>query len=266
VIGAWRGIYLPHGWIATVKSTQYIGDAVHAIGSAGFNEEILNVGAFDSYGNMPVANYAGLSAWVTTSRSVDSTKRIVIWVSGSESKLVDNPSTYDNIAGWIASAVQQYGLDGVMLDFEPFTRDNPLLPGLLERIRAAAPQAWIDITAPIDRWSDPFITAVASQVNALSPMLYDTTLVSPTAYVDLVASTVVRYSRAAGSAVLVTPSIPAYKANAWHDPTVENIADADQGLQAAVAQNARVDGAAVYWWWQITPDDLAQWSQAIGSG
>ena len=255
---------MPHGWIAAPKTTSQISDSVRALGGAGFNTQLHNLGSLDAAGGMPAEQFSGLSAWVATSRSVDPGQRIIAWISGSESLHVDRPSTYDSIAGVVARLVEEFGVDGVLLDLEPFSADNPNLLSLLDRVRTRSPHAWVGVDAPADGWSPTFITSIGSLVDAVSPMLYDTRLGDPVAYAGLARASIDRYARALTGSTLLVPSLPAYAASPFHDPSVENIATAVRGIQDAARSGSYIDGGAVYWWWEMTAEDHAAWQAAIG--
>ena len=263
VIGPWRATYTPHGGVATAKSSTYIAERVRELRAAGFTDQLHNIGVFDAMGDMPAAEYAGLGAWIDTSRRQAPEQRVIAWVNGREADHVDRAATHQRIAAWVRHAVRDLGVDGVLFDFEPFTRDNPRLLDLLDAVRAQVPEAWLAIASPAERWSEPFIGEVARRVDLLSPMVYDSTLTSPAAYSDLVRRTALAYHRGAAGRATVAPSLPAYAANKWHDPSVENIATAGDGLRVAAAAGAPSGGAAVYWWWQMGPSDLESWTALI---
>lgn len=257
-------MYVPHGWIATPRTTTQISQSVRAIGATGFNTQIHNLGSLDAAGSMAAEEFSGLSAWVATSRAVEPGQRIIAWISGSESLHVDRPRTYDSIAGVVARLVEESGVDGVLLDLEPFSADNPNLLSLLERVRSQSPNAWVGIDAPADGWSQRFITSVGCLVDAVSPMLYDTRVGDTAAYAALARGSIDRYARALTGSTLLVPSLPAYAASSIHDPSVENIATAMSGIQDAARSGSRIEGAAVYWWWEMTAEDRAAWKLTTG--
>jgi hypothetical protein len=263
LIGQWRGAYTPHGWIAAPKSVDYVRDRVRELEAAGFSHQLHNIGVFDADGRMAESDHAGLARWIEVSRTTEPQQQIIAWVNGHEAAHVNRSSTHARIADWVAHATTELGVDGVMLDFEPFTRDNAQLLELLDAIRRSAPRAWVGIASPAERWSEPFIGQVADRVDLLSPMIYDSALTRPADYSELVRRTVSTYRHAMAGRAGLAPSLPAYSANPWHDPVIENLATAAAGLHAAAAEGATVDGAAVYWWWEMGELDLRFWRDLI---
>lgn len=257
----WLATYTPHGWIATAGSSADISAKANDLKANQFNVQIHNIGAFTAAGSISASEYAGLDEWISASRATDPDQEIVAWLNGSESSHVNVTSTHATIAAWIADFVSTTGVDGVWLDFEPFSQDNPNLVALLTAIRAGSPSTWIAVNAPgyADQWSQPFMGEIASLVNAVSPMLYDTSLTSKRAYTAHVTSTIAAYKQGLGTVTKLYPSIPAYNDNEWHSRTVENIASASNGIRAA----GGTEGAAVYWWYEMNDTDKAQWSAAI---
>lgn len=257
--GSWKGVFLPHGWVATAKSESHIRSSTAALAGAGFTEQIHNVGVLDDSGVVPEGDYAGLARWVAVSRETSPQQRLYAWVNGTASDHVERTDLHAAIARGLRAMTTTHPLDGVILDLEPFGRDDPRYLSLLRAVRSELPGTWIGVTAPLERWSSSYIAEVGRTVDALLPMTYDTTLTSVPEYVSTVSASVARYrsALAAGSARLL-PILPAYGANAWHDPAIENIGTASDAIAAA----GGVTGAAVYWWWEMTQPDIAAWRAA----
>ncbi len=228
---------------------------------AGFTHQIHNLGVLDAAGRVPDTDYAGLDAWVRHSRSADPEQRIVVWVSGSESAHVDNDAVHGGIASFLADLVDRHGLDGVLLDLEPFRADNLAYVNLLDTVRSALPGTWLGVTAPADgQWSPTFISAIAARADGLSPMLYDSSMGTAAAYQEWATRALRRYADAIGTSAQLFPSIPSYAANRYHDPAVENVETAGRAIRASHG----LDGAAVYWWWEFGEADRASWAALRG--
>lgn len=260
----WLATYVPHGYTATVRTSADISAKVNDLKNNHFNVQIANIGSFNSSGSIAASDYAGLSAWITSSRATDPNQKIIAWLNGTESGHVINLALHPAISSWISNFVNSTGVDGVMLDFEPFTNDNANYLALLTSIRSASPNAWIGVNAPgaTNRWSTSFINKVAGKTNAISPMLYDTTITTSSGYSTYVTSMINTYKQAiSGTTAKVYPSIPAYNDNAWHSRSVENIASASNGIKAA----GGTQGAGVYWWYEMNTDDKLQWGTAIAA-
>ena len=257
IVGEWRAAYLPHGWIASPRTTEQITEAVRELGGMKMNTQIHNIGVMDATGSVPAEMHSGLSVWVDVSRQVEPEQQVVLWVSGDTAIHVKDRSLHGSVGAWLASLVESADADGVLLDFEPFRSDDPDLVPLLETIRAQLPHTWIGLTAPPDdRWSGDYLAELSSRVEAVSPLLYDTGLSDAPSYRNRVATQVARYQKAAGASALVVPSLPSYSATSWHDPSVENI---EEAVRALATLNLSLDGAAVYWWWEFTEESRQSW-------
>lgn len=263
VIGAWRGVYAPHGWVAVPRPESEVRAAVSAVRDAGFDAQLLNVGYLDATGTIAPTVHPALGDWVEASRALDPSMKLIAWVNGGEAAHVDDTRLHATTSRWLADLVARHGLDGVLLDLEPFRRDNPAFVSLLQTVRAAMPTAWVGVNGPADgQWSATFIAAVAAPVDAIVPMHYDTSLTTTSTYSARVASEHGRFVAAAGAAASVLPALPAYARNTWHDPAVENIESAVAGIAASVPGSAA--GAAVYSWHELDARSLDQWRTAIG--
>ena len=256
-LGRWRAAYLPHGWIGASRNADEVAGRVAELRRAGFSHQIHNLGALGPTGRVADGDYAGLAAWVQHSRSAAPEQRIVAWVSGSESAHVDNEVVHDDLASFLADLVGRYGLDGVLLDLEPFAADNPRYLHLLDRVRSALPDTWLGVTGPADgQWSPAYIAQIAARVDGLSPMLYDSSLGTAAAFEEWATRSLDRYADAIGTSAQLFPSIPSYSANRYHDPAVENVETASRAIRASHG----LDGAAVYWWWEFGDADRASWA------
>lgn len=263
VVGAWRGVHAPHGWVAVPRPESEIRAAVTAVRDAGFNAQLLNVGYLDQTGTIAPTVHPALGDWVETSRAVDPSSRLIAWVNGGEVAHVDDSTLHATTSKWLADLVAQHQLDGVLLDLEPFRTDNPAFLSLAKSMRSAMPGTWIGVHGPADgQWSGSFITSLAGPVDGLLPMHYDTSSTTTSTYSSRVASEHGRFVSAAGSQATVLPTLPAYAANTWHDPLVENIETAVAGIAASAPGSAA--GAAVYNWHELDAASLDQWRSAIG--
>lgn len=264
VVGPWRAAYLPHGWIATPRPGEQITVAVRELSRMAMNTQIHNIGAMDATGSVPSDEYFGLAQWIDVSRQVEPDHEIILWISGDTATHVSDAALHGSIATWLASLVGSHEVDGLFLDLEPFGADDPNLVALLRTIDDRLPDTWIGLAAPgDDRWSDDYIQTLSTTVDGLSSLLYDTSISDIAEYRDRVAVEVARYQQAAGGRALVVPSLPSYQANTWHDPAVENIAEAMKALRSL---DQPADGAAIYWWWEFDDDSRRSWLQAVETG
>lgn len=262
----WLATYLPHGWVAARRDTTDVAEKTAAVLAARFNVHIHNIGRFDPDGRLPAEQHPGVDQWVTAAHGNPAGVRVVGWLNGARDPHVTDTSRHGPVAESIRRFTADTRLDGVLLDFEPFTTDDPNFIRLLTTVRTANPDTWVGVCAPGTRrrWSPTFTRQVGALVNAVSPMFYDTTINDPDRYTTYVRDLLVDYRGALhGMETMVLPSLPAYKNNPWHDRAVENITTAAAGVRAA---GGHPPGAAVYWWWEMTTTDKTEWSATVDAG
>lgn len=186
-------------------------------------------------------------------------------------------------------AVQEMGFDGVFLNIEPVWNNDTSFLGLLGEVRSvvgpdtlisvAIPPDWSPIGAgipvpplivPGTVWDERYKQSVALLVDELAVMAYNSGLTDAADYTEWVAYQVLAYANAvaaldtgAGAGAHVMIGVPTYEAELpGHDPAVENIASAAQGIRLGLEQagsNASyVRGAAIYAAWET---DQAEWNQ-----
>ena len=259
LVGEWRAAYLPHGWIASPRPENQIAERLLQLEKGGFSHQLHNIGFLDDSGRVPASPAEGLAAWARTSRVLAPHQQVIAWISGSESTHVDNPAVWPALVDSVAALVAEAGLDGVMLDLEPFSGDNENYPRLIHQIRERLGSTWIGVTAPVPpgTWSPAHISRVSREVDAVSPMAYDSGIGDTETYARWVAESLGRYAENLGEGTRLFPSLPAYGPNRWHDPSVENL----DTIRTALESVGGVEGAAVYWWWEMGAADLEAWGR-----
>jgi hypothetical protein len=114
---------------------------------------------------------------------------------------------------------------------------------------------------PEVHWQAEYFRAVAERVDQIVPMLYDTGITREKLYVDLVRRWTGEVLDWSGRSEVLL-GIPAYDdaGVGYHDPAVENPANAMAGIFAAVNHRdelTRLSGIAIYAEWTLTPADAA---------
>jgi hypothetical protein len=261
LVGPWRAAYLPHGWIASPRPENQIAERLLQLEKGHFTHQLHNIGFLEDSGVVPPGPVEGLAAWARTSRLLAPHQEVIAWVSGSELTHVNDPAKWPVVADSLAALVASAGLDGVMLDMEPFSADNSNYTGLLAEIRRHLGSTWVGVTAPVPlrRWSPSFMATVSSYVDAVSPMAYDSGIGDTAGYANWVAESLSTYRANLEPGTQLLPSIPAYGPNRWHDPAVENL----DSVRPALESVGGVEGAAVYWWWEMGNADLEAWGRLI---
>ena len=193
------------------------------------------------------------------------------------------------VADFSQRVVRDLGFDGVFLNVEPVWNNDTAFLTLLGQVRealgdtvpisAAIPPDWsplgVDLPVPPlivpgTVWDMRYKQSVALLVDELAVMAYNSGLSSASDYTECVAYQVATYANAvaaldtgAGAGAHIMVGIPTYAAELpAHDPLVENISSAAQGVRLGLAQadsDAQyVRGVAIYAAWET---DQGEWSQ-----
>jgi hypothetical protein len=248
-------------------------------------------------GTLPANGYKHLARWIKISRETAPDQKIVVAVNDGKrffwrnGKRVSNKNfgnaTYNTNLRAVADKLVNQGLlyngtlykaDGIQLDIEGFMPNDQVLLATAKSVRTTLnDNAIYSIASPADQavWSDAYNSEMAGIFNMLNPMMYDqmgwgSPIVSPESYQQLWKSTIVRYAHAIANSshpdTMLNPTMPAYEkkvaedGTVYHDPDIENIFNAAQGLQLAREQLALdrtatpllnpngVHGAGIFWW------------------
>lgn len=186
-----------------------------------------------------------------------------------------------------------YKADGVHLDFEGFMKNDATLLNTLQYLRShsLASNPNFSMSAPADasydgvsyyQWSSSFIHEAAGILNMINPMIYDqmgwgSDVKNAADYKRLWTNEIIRYSEAIGSAgpsgiaCQLVPVMPSYErktaedSTVYHDPLIENLEYAVNGLSDALAgpHAAHVDGAAIFWWSNFIGRNPAVYSSTL---
>jgi len=206
---------------------------------------------------------------------------------------LDDASLHQRVAELAAVLVTSYGFDGVYLNIEPVRDGDENFLDLLRTVRAtlndvvemtdrdqpipvavAIPPDWrpTDPTIPfatgftdIVEWSREYKQNVALLVDEMLVMAYHSGLTNPADYSTWVAYQTKTYAEAVAALDVDTRlwiGVPTYPAELpAHDPRVENIETAVQGVNSGMIQAAEaaevIEGLTIYAEW--TTDDT-EWS------
>lgn len=193
------------------------------------------------------------------------------------------------VADFSKRVVDEMNFDGVFLNIEPVWNNDTAFLTLLGQVReavgpnvlisAAIPPDWSPIGAgipvppliqPGTVWDERYKQSVALLVDELAVMAYNSGLDDAADYSEWVAYQVETYANAvaaldtgAGAGAHIMVGVPTYPAEPpGHDPAVENVATAAQGVRLGIEQagdNAvYVQGAAIYAAWET---DSSEWTQ-----
>lgn len=188
------------------------------------------------------------------------------------------------ITDFSRAAIDELGFDGIALNVELIWDGDQDFLEILRRLRGglpanvpvsvAVPPDWspldVDIPkppliAPGTVWSKAYKQNVALLADQIAVMAYNSGLGSPEDYAEWVAYQVKVYAdalRELGTGTQLLIGIPTYEAELpAHDPAVENVVSAVQGVRLALEQDrslaAIVQGLAIYAEWET---DSSEWN------
>jgi len=167
-------------------------------------------------------------------------------------------------------------LAGVHLNVEPWPSGNKNMLVLLDEIRQALPPGKLLSVAayppptrwhpfPEVHWEEDYFKQVASRVDQMAVMMYDTALKDPKLYQHLMrgwTQQILDWSAQAKRPPEILLGVPTYDdaGVGYHNPDVENLPFALMGIHAGLASYpkppAHYAGAAVYCEWET---DEAEW-------
>jgi hypothetical protein len=166
---------------------------------------------------------------------------------------------------------------GVHLNIEPCESGNQDFLQLLDGLRQALPDRFLLSVAayPPPLWWQPFhavhwdasyLRQVAQRADQLAVIMYDTALPWPRAYQRVMRRwTHAGLANAAHASILL--GVPAYDdaGTGYHDPAVENLANALLGIHAALdaypALPEPYQGVAIYCEWEMDEAEWSYWQQ-----
>jgi hypothetical protein len=249
------------------------------------------VGPLDSSGALPADRAPAALALVHALRQRAPGVKVLAWLGQLEKasglpndQTVDlsDPHVRQTIAATAARLAGPVGFDGVHFDIEPMLNNSPHLLDLLDTARAAMPPAaLISTSAPMwapnahaaewlrstigrgaGLWTSYYYAAVATHVDQLVVMDYNTAIPSGPAYqvfVQQQTKHILEAVRSAHHPPQVLIGLPTYHENGfWFHDAAENLQNGLAGVTAglnAVRDDTPFVGVAIYRY--ATTDDAA---------
>jgi hypothetical protein len=192
---------------------------------------------------------------------------------------LNDATVRQTIADFSRSIVMDLGFDGIHLDPEPIGNNDQALLRLLRDVRSAvgnnkhlsvAVPARLPIVGEIPLlsqmvWSKDYYVAVASEVDGVAAMTYDSAMPAAFLYQSWLQLQVVSLTQALdGTQANVYIGIPTSKETTGaHMPWVENMQAGLKGIIAglndAESHAAIITGVAIYPYWETSDDEWAQY-------
>lgn len=194
------------------------------------------------------------------------------WVFAGHGKMGDVDLSDDRIRAQMVSEaewlIDECGFEGIQWDYEPAIDGSEPFLSLLDETRASLPEGTpISVAAPpwfpalSVGWKEPYIRQVASRVDQIAVMTYDTGFSHPRAFSWLAAEQARRWPtwcKSANPDCEVLIGLPTYTEGfASHNPHAENITIGLWGLRKGSAAKTKPDGAAIFA--EYTMDE-AEWT------
>jgi PKD repeat protein len=257
-----NGVFVEHGYVCNAHTDQEIRDVVLWCQQRQIDVQFLNITAFSSDGTMAPANYATLAHYTTVARQTDPNQMLIAYVSGSFNTHVNNPATHQNIADTCRMFYEQYGVDGINLDFEPYQADNQNYIHLFSLVRQAiGPNCNLSLDATADLvWSPSFVNQVSTCFDWICPMLYDSSRRDVASYQSYAKAAMHLYSDNMAANCQTYPLIPTHNRNRWHNPAIENICTATDAIMQSISEGCSMYSLGVWWRYEWAADDDQMWT------
>ncbi|MEP7291430.1 MAG: hypothetical protein ABI835_06580 [Chloroflexota bacterium] len=238
--------------------------------------------------------FENVKTFVTQFKKAYPEALLVGWVSLPTNES-DNVTTRINdvtlqqeVADFSKRVIDEIGFQGIFLNAEPVWDNDQNYLALLRTLRAtigikvplsaAIPPDWspsnsnIPLPALVDlgtEWAKPYKQSVALLVDQMAVMAYHSGLTSPSDYSQWVAYQVKTFAQAVNELNIETSliiGVPTFDAELpGHDPLVENVNSAVQGVEMGLQQAGdaarHVDGIALYAEWETDDTEWAAYQQ-----
>lgn len=280
-----NGIWLQHGWLgddlwfkrtrkdkALFRDDQEIQDLADLLASHGVKYVFPHVCPCNPSGSIAPVDP------VQTERFLDhfGDFKILPWIGGvlDVQCSPESPQWRTNFVSSVIDLLQSHPrFAGVQINIEPMPAGSKHFFSLLDGLRHAMPAGKIISVAayppptrlhsfPGVHWDKDYFRQVASRVDQLAPMMYDTAVKLPKLYRHLMSSWTSDVLNWSGDTQVLL-GIPVYDDAdvGYHFPNVENLQNALSGIHAGLARSKALprnySGVAIYCEWEM---DQQEWT------
>jgi Glycosyl hydrolases family 18 len=264
-----NAVWLEHTWAGEPHSSYEYATLAQQLEQYQIRYVFAHVGPLASDGTIPQDRYPDAQQLVTQLKANDPHVRVLAWIGQLEAasglpadETVDltNPDVRQAIATTSAHFVKDLGFDGIHYDIEPMLNNAPHLLDLLDVTRQLLPAgAIISISTPMwapnahvaewlrglghgaGYWTSYYYAAVATHVDQLVVMDYNTALPSGILYRTFVkqqTQNILEAVRSARHPPQVLIGLPTYHENGfWFHDAAENLANGIPGVVAGLNAN-----------------------------
>ena len=252
-------LWMGHAWLDGRHSPDDLRSLAARIRGSGISDVYVFAGGLDSAGRLAPADYADAGGFLASFRAACPGVQVSAWLGGvtgpGHINLGDSATRGRILAA--AAAVLHAGFAGVHYDLEPVTSGDPGLLALLSATRQLRPDplsvavpkleplpglrlpAQLAIRRPVF-WAPGYLTQVASRVDQVAVMSYDTGMPFPSWYGGYVERETALALRAVPRQTALLMGLPAYHdSNLGHHPGAETVATAIHGIRVALTAAGR---------------------------
>ena len=235
--------------------------------------------------------YGHAAEFVRQMRSLAPEMRLLAWIGVPTTPSAANDDTIASrlhdagirqaIADFSSFAVTDLGFDGVHLNIEPVTNDDPAFLDTLTDVRGSLPaDAWLSTTAhPLrldstrtalpyptvaHHWSPDYFKRVAERSDQIALMAYDSGLPFPRDYVNWLTYQAEKSAAALedtpGELIIGLPTSEEWTPS--HQTQAESLRVALAGLRAGISD--RIDGIAIYPYWETDDQEWRLIADSLG--
>lgn len=233
--------------------------------------QLIDLGWLDVSGHLDNSIQVRLANYISISKATDSNQRILAVINVHSENLLSNPASESVFLMELTYFLQSFPVEGIQLNMNPYLEDDSRYLLLLSKLQLILKQfdRLFAVTAPCFsvRWSNKFISKVAGLVDMINVLMFDMegvpdwgtdVVYSAAEYRAVWKRNIIRYSNAIfaseNKGCLLAPIMPCYPQQndeegvVYHDPEIENIWNAGNGLIQAIEAGAIVYGSGVFKW------------------
>lgn len=283
-------LWLGHAWVDGREGGADVARLAVTLRGTGVSDVFVHVGPLDDDGYLDPAK-APAAAWFTAEmHALIPGVRVQAWIGDeiepSGGMNVESAATRGRIVD-SAREVLGRGFDGVHLDLEPVGDADPGFLDLLDAVRPVVHAAGAVVSVSAEQlepvpgsrwameaaeghsswWSQAYLRQVASRVDQVALMTYDTALWSPSAYAGFVRDETAVALQAVPAHVALLIGLPAFHdaRSLGHSSSAETVGAAIRGVRLALPAGTpagRAFGVALYVDFAATPADWAVYASS----
>jgi hypothetical protein len=268
--------YMPTEMVHSILTPTQVRVVLGELSEYSLDEALLQMPRFKKKGavKLPESNATMLGVWASETAAYNlehgtSIRAVAVFNANLRPKglNLEDPATRSRMVAAIEGVLTK-GIEGVQLDVEPYPTSAGYI-ALLEAVDVALARRGLagrlSVAAPgdIQRWSPGYTRRVGELVGEMDPLYYDSESTEPGEYEEWVEKGLAYETANVPAGTAIVPIIPSYRANPWHLPAVENIANASTALRESLAQGARVTGAGIWWWYGFFEAENGRYKSAV---